>query len=88
MNKLKFLAGFLVIVLVTLYGSVFVIDKREKALVIFLGKVVREVDKPGLYFKAPFFLNEVVRFDNRLLNIDVEIKSTGSDDATGVFNRR
>ena len=83
--KTKFLLGFVAIIIAILYGSVFVIDKREKALVIFLGKVVREIDEPGLYFKAPFFLNEVVRFDNRILDIDVEIKSSGGQDSTGVF---
>ena len=50
--KTKFLLGFVAIIIAILYGSVFVIDKREKALVIFLGKVVREIDEPGLYFKA------------------------------------
>jgi membrane protease subunit HflC len=40
--------------LLLLYSSVFIVDEREKALVVRLGEIRREISEPGLYFKLPF----------------------------------
>ena len=47
----------------------FVVDITETALVVQLGKPVRNVTDPGLNFKIPF-IQEVTRFDKRLLDYD------------------
>lgn len=50
------------------FSSVFVVDEREKVLVMQFGEIQRVVEKPGLYFKKPF-LEEVVSVEDRLLFI-------------------
>lgn len=48
------------------YSSMFVVDEREKALVIRLGEIQRTVDTPGLHFKMPI-VEELVYVEDRLL---------------------
>jgi membrane protease subunit HflC len=65
---IPWLIGVLVaLVLVT--STFFEVDQTEQALVIRFGEVVREVGKPGLNLKVPF-IEDVVYFDNRILNLD------------------
>ena len=40
-------------ILVVLYMSYFVVDERQKALVLRFGDINRIVEEPGLYFKMP-----------------------------------
>ncbi len=46
-------------------ASLYTVDAREVAVVLSFGAPVRTVTEPGLYFKAPWPLHEVVRFDSR-----------------------
>ncbi len=48
------------------YSSVFIVNEREKALVIRLGQIQRTVSEPGLYFKTPI-VEELVYVEDRLL---------------------
>ncbi|MHA1165934.1 MAG: SPFH domain-containing protein, partial [Alphaproteobacteria bacterium] len=48
------------------YSSVFIVNEREKALVIRLGQIQRTVTEPGLYFKTPI-VEELVYVEDRLL---------------------
>ncbi len=48
------------------YSSVFIVNEREKALVIRLGEIQRTVTVPGLYFKTPI-VEELVYVEDRLL---------------------
>ncbi len=48
------------------YSSFFIVDEREKALVIRFGQIQRTVDKPGLYFKMPV-VEELVYVEDRML---------------------
>ncbi len=58
--------------LVIAIGSVaYKIDEREKAIVVRFGKVVRQPDRPGLYFKLPM-VDDVLKFDARILTLDAE----------------
>lgn len=54
-------------------GALFTVDQTELALVVQLGKPVREIDDPGLYFKVPFIQN-VTSFEKRLLLYDASPK--------------
>jgi membrane protease subunit HflC len=65
---------------VGILSSVFIVDEREKALVLQFGKVVAVKDEPGLAFKIPF-MQEVVRYDDRILSRDVDpLEVTPLDD--------
>jgi membrane protease subunit HflC len=49
-------------------SSVFVVDEREKALVLQFGEVVAVRETAGLAFKVPL-IQEVVRYDDRILSL-------------------
>lgn len=50
-------------------ASMFVVDQTEQAIVTQFGQPKREITKPGLHFKLPFFQN-VISFDRRVLDLD------------------
>jgi membrane protease subunit HflC len=54
------------LVVVLLYMSTFVVDERQKALVVRFGDINRIIEQPGLYFKAPV-ADDVVYIEDRLL---------------------
>ncbi|MGR3747885.1 protease modulator HflC [Paracoccus sp. (in: a-proteobacteria)] len=58
----------LVVVGVVGIASVFIVDEREKALVLRLGRVVDVQEQPGLGVKVPF-LDNVVKYDGRILGL-------------------
>jgi len=55
----------IILVLVTLWSSVVVIDEREIAIVTQFGAYKRALGRPGLYFKTPF-VQDVTRMDARI----------------------
>ncbi|MFQ6672370.1 MAG: protease modulator HflC [Candidatus Tectimicrobiota bacterium] len=52
-----------------LFSSVFTVSEVQQVVVTQLGKPVRVIQDPGLHFKLPF-LQQVLFFDNRLLDYD------------------
>ncbi|NVK62639.1 MAG: protease modulator HflC, partial [Rhodobacteraceae bacterium] len=80
MRKTTYILPAIVIVLVLLLSSVFVVDEREKALVLQFGQIKSVKEEPGLAFKIPF-IQEVVKYDDRILSLDTDtIEVTPSDD--------
>lgn len=80
MRKSTFLLPVAVILIAGALSSVFIVDEREKALVLQFGRVVAVKEEPGLAFKLPL-IQEVVRYDDRILSRDVEtLQITPSDD--------
>jgi len=70
----------LVAAVVLLLSSVFIVDEREKALVLQFGRVVDVKEDPGLAFKLPL-IQEVVRYDDRILSRDTDpLEVTPLDD--------
>jgi len=62
------------------YSSVFVVDERQKALVLQFGQVSDVKEEPGLAFKLPF-IQQVVRYDDRILSLDtMPLEVTPLDD--------
>ncbi len=57
-----------VAVVITL-SAAFIVDQTEQALVLQFGEPRRVIQEPGLNFKTPF-IQQVVRFDKRLLDFD------------------
>ena len=64
-------SGLIAVVVVLFIGlmSVFIIDEREVALKFRLGEIVESDFKPGIHFKVPF-INNVRKFDKRILTLD------------------
>ena len=70
MNKLITSAIFVLGGLWFLSSCLFVVDQRQFALVFALGEIKRVVKKPGLYFKLPQPLQNIVFLEKRILTID------------------
>src|SRR3989454_7317449 len=72
MNKQNLAIGLMtVVVLLFVLGAspFFIVDITQTAIVVQLGKPVRNITEPGLKFKVPF-IQEVTYFDKRLLDYD------------------
>jgi membrane protease subunit HflC len=70
MSKKAIAVTVLVIfILIAIKGALFTVDEREQAIILQLGKHVRTIQKPGLYFKLPLVQN-VLRFEDRILEYD------------------
>ena len=62
------------------YSSIFVVNERQKALVLQFGQVADVKEEPGLAFKLPF-IQQVVRYDDRILSLDtMPLEVTPLDD--------
>ncbi len=72
MKRLLPLLVAVLVVLGVLSSSVFIVRERDYALVFALGEVKKVISEPGLYFKLPPPLQNVVTLDKRLLTIDVQ----------------
>jgi membrane protease subunit HflC len=70
MKKTTYLLPILVIAIAGLLSSIFIVDEREKALVLQFGRVVTVKEDPGLAFKIPL-IQEVVTYDDRILSREV-----------------
>jgi membrane protease subunit HflC len=80
MKKLGYLLPILVIAIVAFLSSIFIVDEREKALVLQFGQIKNVKEDPGLAFKIPV-IQEVVRYDDRILALDTPpTEVTPSDD--------
>ncbi|AZQ66816.1 protease modulator HflC [Silicimonas algicola] len=80
MNRLTIALAAVVVLLVVALSSVFIVEEREKALILQFGQIKQVKNDPGLGFKIPF-IQEVVRYDDRILSLDTPaIEITPSDD--------
>ena len=80
MRKAAFLLPAVAVVVIGALSSVFIVDEREKALVLQFGQIVKVQEEPGLGFKLPL-IQEVVRYDDRILSRDLDpLEVTPSDD--------
>lgn len=69
-NQLKYVLLFLsFLAFVALWQSVYIVSQVQQAIVLQFGEPIRVVKDAGLKFKVPFIQN-VVYYDKRLLNLD------------------
>ncbi|MDH4273901.1 MAG: protease modulator HflC [Gammaproteobacteria bacterium] len=71
MAQLKIGLVAIAMVMLVMLFSVFVVDQREKAIVLRLGEVVRLDVPPGIHFKLPF-IDSVRKIDSRILTLESE----------------
>ncbi|CTQ31659.1 protease modulator HflC [Jannaschia rubra] len=80
MKRSIYLLPAAVVILIIAFSAIFVVDEREKALVLQFGRVVSVKEDPGLAFKLPL-VQEVVFYDDRILSRDIDpLEVTPSDD--------
>ena len=80
MRFMNLLIGAAVVLVTLLYSIIYIVDEREKVLVLQFGRVVAIKEEPGLAFKLPF-IQSVVRYDDRILSRDIDpLEVTPLDD--------
>ena len=80
MTRSMFVLSFMAVALALALSTLFIVDEREKALVLQFGQIKAIKEEPGLAFKIPL-IQEVVRYDDRILSRDVDpIEVTPLDD--------
>jgi membrane protease subunit HflC len=65
-NSLKIIVPALALLL---WASIFTVDEREEAILFQFGEIIEADYEPGIRFKIPI-VNNVRKFDNRILTID------------------
>jgi len=80
MTRSGILIGVAIAAVILVMSSIFIVDEREKALVLRFGAVTSVKEDPGLAFKLPVIEN-VVKYDDRILSIDTSpLEVTPADD--------
>jgi membrane protease subunit HflC len=80
MKRLPILGGVVIVIAFLASSSIFIVDEREKALVLQFGQVKAVKTDPGMAFKIPF-IQEVVSYDDRILSLDtLPLEVTPLDD--------
>ncbi len=77
---MRFLIPIAVLAIAGVLSSLFIVDERERALVLRFGQIKQVVVEPGLGFKVPV-IDEVVRYEDRILSLETNvIEVTPADD--------
>ena len=71
---MKALLGIVLAVLFLMSMSLYTVDQRELGVLFRLGEIVKSDIRAGLYFKYPF-VNNVRRFDSRILTLNARPES-------------
>ena len=72
MARSTFILPVLVALSALVLSSVFIVDEREKVLVLQFGQVKSVKEEPGLEFKFPF-IQDLVRYDARILGVQTQL---------------
>ena len=70
MNKIITFAVFLIGTVWLISSCLFIVDQRQFALVFALGEIKKVINEPGLYFKLPQPLQNIIYLEKRTLTID------------------
>ncbi len=68
-SRVNIIAVIAVLVLVVVSNSLYIVNERERAVLLKFGEVVATDVQPGLHFKLPI-VNDVKRFEARLMTLD------------------
>ena len=80
MNRMVILLAAVFLIFIGAMSSIYVVDEREKVLVLQFGRVVATKEDPGLSFKIPVIQNVVI-YDDRILSRDIDpLEVTPLDD--------
>ena len=70
----------IVLGLIVFFTTVFTVDERQQIVILQFGDPIRTITEPGLHFKLPVPFQNIVRFDDRLLEYDVSPEEVLSKD--------
>ncbi|MBL9141177.1 MAG: hypothetical protein JNK53_04865 [Phycisphaerae bacterium] len=85
MNRtIAIVVGALILLVLVLYNTTYTVNFHEIAVVQRFGTASEVVREPGLHFKAPFFIDQVTRFDTRLQLIESPLETVLTRDGQQV----
>jgi len=70
MKKIILYLVIIVLIVIIIGGVFFQIDEREQAVVLQFGKPIKTVKNPGLHIKLPLPIQNLVKFEDRILDYD------------------
>jgi modulator of FtsH protease HflC len=70
LNKIGFIVASALVVLVVAFSMMFIVDQRQVGVVYALGEIKEVITEPGLKFKLPPPLQNVVFLDKRIQTLD------------------
>lgn len=80
MNRLSIVLVVAALAVIAFLSSLFIVDEREKVMVLQFGQVKQIKEEPGLGFKIPL-IQEVVRYEDRMLGLQTQpLEVTPLDD--------
>ena len=74
-KEAKIIGTILALVTLLLMGGFFVVEQQEQAIVLQFGEPVSVKKEPGLYLKLPYFLQDVIKYDKRILDVNLQPKT-------------
>lgn len=80
-NPLTLAAGLVVVLIFAAMLFAFQVHQTQMVIVTTLGKYTRTIEQPGLYFRLPWPIQNVHRFDNRIHNLERKYEQTTTSDA-------
>lgn len=85
MNRtIAIVVGALILLVLVLYNTTYTVNFHEVAVVQRFGTASKVVREPGLHFKAPFFIDQVTRFDTRVQQIESPLETVLTRDGQQV----
>jgi len=75
-NIVSVVIGAIIIVIFVMLLFAFQVRYAQVAVVTTFEKPVRNIDQPGLYFKWPWPIQRVYKFDGRIMNFDDKLSET------------
>ncbi|MCH2143582.1 MAG: hypothetical protein MK082_00385 [Phycisphaerales bacterium] len=86
MNKsLAIFIGLLIVLILVGFNTTYSVNFHEVAIKTRFGKPVEVVRKPGLHFKAPFFIDQITKLDTRKQLIDSPLETVLTKDGQQVL---
>ena len=84
-NPYTFSLGLFLLIVLVLYLIAFQVPVGEMAVVTTFGKPVRVIKEPGLYWKAPWPIQEVYHFDGRIQVLESKMEETYTRDGKNII---
>ena len=84
-SQLNFLVGAVLLLIFAMLLFAFQVRRTETALVTTFGKPARTIAEPGLYWKAPWPIQKVQKFDNRIQNFEGRFEETLTQDGKNLM---
>ena len=84
-NPYTFSLGFILLAVLVLYLIAFQISLGESAVVTTFGKPVSVIEEAGLYWKAPWPVQQVYRFDSRIQVLESKMEETYTRDGKTII---